>query len=108
MGDTTFANGGSVPRTWTAASTAGVAAPWMTWPESGLQVEMSSPDADRFQVYSPASGGVFVAEPVQNAHAALNLPQAQWADAGLRLLARGQASVLNVRFEVQEVDRQGS
>ena len=70
------------------------------WPGRGLALRLSSPDAVRFQVWSPAAGGVFVAEPVHNANAALNRPQAEWADAGLRLLARGDEAVLQARFEV--------
>jgi len=70
----------------------------IAWPERGLGLELSSPDAARFQVYSPAQGGLFVAEPVQNANAALNRPEAEWADAGLRLLARGEEAVLRARF----------
>ena len=74
------------------------------WPERSLSLRMTSPDADRFQVWSPASGGVFVAEPVHNANAALNLPQADWAAAGLRLLAQGEEAVLRARFAVVHGD----
>lgn len=70
------------------------------WPETGLTLVMSSPDAGRFQVYSPADGGLFVAEPVQNANAALNRPQAQWAGAGLVMLRRGEEAVLRARFRI--------
>lgn len=72
----------------------------IAWPERGLALELSSPDAPRFQVYSPAGGGVFVAEPVQNANAALNRPQSDWPAAGLRLLRQGEQAQLNARFEV--------
>lgn len=68
------------------------------WPERALSLRMSSSDATRFQVYSPAQGGLFVAEPVQNANAALNKPQAEWAAAGLRLLRQGEEVALRVRF----------
>lgn len=70
----------------------------VTWPDRGLSMRMSSPDADRFQLYSPASGGVFVAEPVQHANAALNRPQAEWDAAGLRMLAPDATRSLHVRF----------
>ena len=55
------------------------------------------PDAHgRFGDY----GGLFVAEPVQNANAALNAPQAEWPALGLTMLEQGQSSVLHARFEV--------
>lgn len=72
----------------------------IVWPERGLALELSSPDATRFQVYAPAGGGVFVAEPVQNANAALNRPQADWPAAGLRLLRQGEQALLSARFTV--------
>jgi aldose 1-epimerase len=41
------------------------------WP---FDLELKSPDARFFQLYSPATGGIFVAEPVTHANAALNAP----------------------------------
>lgn len=76
----------------------GVAA--MAWPGQGASLRLSSPDAARFQVYSPMEGGTFVAEPVQNANAALNAPQAEWPELGLTLLEQGQSSSLHARFDV--------
>ena len=72
-----------------------------TWPNRGLRMRMSSPDAGHFQLYSPPQGGLFVAEPVQHANAALNLPQDAWAAAGVRLLAEGEIRTLRVRFAPQ-------
>lgn len=72
----------------------------ITWPGEDASLRLSSADAGRFQVYSPAEGGLFVAEPVQNANAALNAPELDWPALGLTLLERGQASVLRARFEV--------
>lgn len=69
-------------------------------PASPFEVELSSPRARFFQVYSPASGGFFVAEPVSHANAALNEPEAEWADLGLRILDPGEAMVLDMRLEV--------
>ena len=66
----------------------------------GAKVRMTA-EAPRFQLYAPASGGLFVAEPVENANAALNLPQEQWEAAGLALLAQGEQRSLTVRFEVE-------
>jgi aldose 1-epimerase len=70
------------------------------WPGEKAGLRLSSPDARRFQVYSPASGGVFVAEPVQNANAALNAPQDRWADLGLAILEQGQNAEIHARFDV--------
>jgi aldose 1-epimerase len=67
------------------------------WP---FDVEMSSPDARFFQLYSPASGGIFVAEPVSHANAALNAPEGEWPDLGLRVLEPGEAMSLEMRLQV--------
>ena len=66
----------------------------------GARVRMTA-EAPRFQLYAPASGGLFVAEPIENANAALNLPQEQWQAAGLALLTQGEERSLTVRFEVE-------
>jgi aldose 1-epimerase len=70
------------------------------WPGEDASLCLSSPDARRFQVYSPADGSLFVAEPVQNANAALNAPQAEWPNLGITLLEQDQCSTLHARFEV--------
>lgn len=70
------------------------------WPERDVTLTLTSPDAGRFQVYSPAAGGLFVAEPVQNANAALNEPQQRWPALGVRLLGRGEEMTLHARFAV--------
>jgi aldose 1-epimerase len=70
------------------------------WPGEEASLRLSSPDAGRFQVYSPTEGGLFVAEPVQNANAALNEPQANWPALGVTLLEQGQSTVVHARFEV--------
>ena len=44
----------------------------MSDPDWPYQVRLSSPDARFFQLYSPGEGGIFVAEPVSQANAALN------------------------------------
>jgi aldose 1-epimerase len=66
----------------------------------GASLRLSSPDAGYFQVFSPASGGLFVAEPVQHANAALNAPQEQWANLGIAMLRKGEERTLSARFEV--------
>jgi aldose 1-epimerase len=63
-------------------------------------LRLVSRDAAWFQVYSPASGGLFVAEPVQHANCALNAPQDQWADLGIAMLAQNTARTLTARFEL--------
>ena len=67
------------------------------WP---FELKLSSRDASFFQLYSPASGGIFVAEPVTHANAALNAPESEWAELGLRVLERGAAMSLTMRLEV--------
>jgi aldose 1-epimerase len=76
----------------------GIAA--IRWPGEEASLRLSSPDAGRFQVYSPAEGGLFVAEPVQNANAAFNEPQASWPALGVTMLEQGQSTVVHARFEV--------
>jgi len=75
------------------------------WP---FELELSSPDAKFFQLYSPASGGIFVAEPVSHANAALNAPEEQWEELGLRVLAPGESMSLGMRLEVAPRDPGGS
>jgi aldose 1-epimerase len=67
------------------------------WP---YEVQLMSPDARFFQLYSPPDGGIFVAEPVTHANAALNAPEEQWAELGLRVLEPGETMSLDMRLEV--------
>ena len=68
-----------------------------SWP---FDVVVSSGDANFFQLYSPQSGGIFVAEPVTHANAALNAPESDWASLGLRVLEPGEQMHLKMRIEV--------
>jgi aldose 1-epimerase len=61
---------------------------------------MSSPDAHYFQLYSPPTGGIFVAEPVSHANCALNAPEEQWPELGMRVLDCGEEMRLRMRIEV--------
>jgi aldose 1-epimerase len=70
------------------------------WPGEAAALRLSSPDAGRFQVYSPATGGLFVAEPVQGANAVLNAAQAEWPELGIVLLRQGESRTLHARFDV--------
>jgi aldose 1-epimerase len=72
----------------------------MTDPASPYALEMSSPQAKFFQLYSPPSGGIFVAEPVTHANAALNAPEEQWAELGMRVLEPDEEMSLDMRLEV--------
>ena len=74
------------------------------WP---FEIELSSPQARFFQVYSPADGGIFVAEPVSHANAALNAPEAEWSELGLRILEPGEEMQLDMRIEVRPVEPRG-
>ena len=68
-----------------------------SWPAT---LRMSSPDARFFQLYSPPAGGIFVAEPVTHANAALNEPGERWDELGLKVLEPGEAMRLDMRIEV--------
>lgn len=72
----------------------------MTDPDWPYDLEMSSPDARFFQLYSPASGGIFVAEPVSQANAALNAPEEEWPELGMRVLEPGETMSLDMRLEL--------
>ena len=65
-----------------------------------FEIILSSPNADFFQLYSPNDGGLIVAEPVTHANAALNAPENQWADLGMRILAPNEEMVLSMRLEI--------
>jgi aldose 1-epimerase len=69
-------------------------------PDLPFRIAMSSPDAHFFQLYSPRSGGLFVAEPVTHANAALNAPEEEWAGLGMRVLEPGESMSLTMRVEV--------
>lgn len=71
------------------------------WP---FEIELSSRQARFFQLYSPAEGGIFVAEPVTHTNAALNEPPQQWAALGLRILQPGEEMELEARIMVQPKD----
>jgi len=68
------------------------------WP---YDVMMSSTQATFFQVYSPATGGICVVEPVTHANAALNAPESEWPDLGMRVLEPGEAMRLDMRLEIK-------
>ena len=70
-------------------------------PEWPYALDMSSPEARFFQLYSPAEDGLFVAEPVTHANAALNEPEAQWPELGLRILEPGEEMSLTMRLDVR-------
>jgi aldose 1-epimerase len=67
------------------------------WP---FAVTMSSPTARFFQLYSPTEGGIFVAEPVTHANAALNEPEERWPELGMQVLEPGDTLRLDMRLEV--------
>lgn len=76
----------------------------ITAPNLPFAIEMSSPDAGFFQLYSPIKGGLFVAEPVSHANAALNAPEEEWPALGLRVLAPGEEMSLDMRVAVLLAD----
>ena len=68
------------------------------WP---YDLHLSSPQAKFFQLYSPTDGGIFVAEPVTHANAALNSPEAEWPRLGMRVLEPGEEMELDLRLDVR-------
>src|SRR5206468_4776801 len=72
----------------------------MSDPEWPYDLRMHSADAHFFQLYSPPSGGIFVAEPVSHANAALNAPEKEWPELGMRVLDPGEAMSLAMRLDV--------
>jgi aldose 1-epimerase len=69
-------------------------------PQLPFRIIISSPDSNFFQLYSPASGGIFVAEPVTHANAAMNAPEEEWAELGMRVLEPGETMSLRMRVDV--------
>lgn len=72
----------------------------MSDPDWPYEVRMLSKDVGFFQLYSPESGGTFVAEPVSHANAALNAPEADWKELGIKILEEGQEMKLSMRIDV--------
>ena len=72
----------------------------LTDPDWPFEIRLSSPTARFFQLYSPPAGGIFVAEPVTHANAALNAPEEQWKELGMRVLDPGEEMRLDARLEV--------
>ena len=72
----------------------------ITDPDWPYELRMSSTDAHFFQLYSPRAGEVFVAEPVTHANAALNAPEEQWPELGMRVLEPGEEMSLAMRLDV--------
>ena len=73
----------------------------LTDPDWPFELVLSSPQARFFQLYSPNSGGIFVAEPVTHANAALNAAECDWPALGLQVLNPGEEMALDSRLEVQ-------
>jgi aldose 1-epimerase len=72
----------------------------MTDPDWPFDLHLSSPTANFFQLYSPEEGGIFVAEPVSHANAALNAPEAAWPELGMRVLEPGEEMSIAMRLDV--------
>ncbi|HEY8592016.1 MAG TPA: aldose 1-epimerase [Sphingomicrobium sp.] len=72
----------------------------MSDPDWPYELRLTSPNAGFFQVYSPRDGGIFVAEPVTHANAALNAPEREWPELGLRILEPGEEMRLDMRLDV--------
>jgi aldose 1-epimerase len=72
----------------------------MSDPDWPYELRLSSPEAKFFQLYSPPDGGIFVAEPVTHANAALNAPESEWPELGMRVLDPGESMILEMRLDV--------
>ncbi|HEX6661498.1 MAG TPA: aldose 1-epimerase [Sphingomicrobium sp.] len=72
----------------------------MSDPDWPYDVILSSLEARFFQLYSPSEGGIFVAEPVTHANAALNAPEDEWEELGMRVLEPGETMRLDMRIEL--------
>ena len=72
----------------------------ITDPALPFAIELSSPDASCFQLYSPASGEMFVAEPVTHTNAALNEPEEEWPRLGLHVLEPGEEMELRATISL--------
>ena len=72
----------------------------MSDPDWPYDLRLSSPETQFFQLYSPPQGGIFVAEPVTHANAALNHPESEWPDLGMRVLEANEAMTLEARIDV--------
>ncbi len=67
----------------------------------GAGLDLISPACRYFQLYSPAGGGLFVAEPVSHANDALDHPETEARALGVRVLEPGETLALAARFEVR-------
>jgi aldose 1-epimerase len=74
----------------------------IAWPQARRALRITS-KAPRFQVYAPAGGGLFAAEPVTNANGALNRPADEWDSLGLWRLAPGETASMSARFQVLNI-----
>lgn len=72
----------------------------MSDPDWPYDLSLTSRSAKFFQLYSPLEGGIFVAEPVTHANAALNRPESEWSEWGMRVLQPGESMSLEMRLEV--------
>jgi aldose 1-epimerase len=73
----------------------------MSDPEWPYGLLLSSLQARFFQLYSPSEGNIFVAEPVTHANAALNAPEGEWEELGMRVLEPGESMRLDMRIEIE-------
>lgn len=72
----------------------------MSDPDWPYEVRLTSHDARFFQLYSPPHGAIFVAEPVTHANAALNHPESEWAELGMRVLEPGESMSMAMRLDI--------
>ncbi len=73
----------------------------LTDPDWPFAITMSSPTARFFQLYSPEIGGIFVAEPVTHANAALNAPEDDWEQLGMEVLEPNEEMALTMILAIE-------
>jgi aldose 1-epimerase len=76
----------------------------MSTPGTPFAIRLSSPQARFFQLYSPPDGGLYVAEPVTHANAAMNASETEWPELGLRVLEPGEQMRLDMRLDITPVE----
>jgi aldose 1-epimerase len=67
-------------------------------PAQPFLLELASDEAGFLHIYSPPDGSIFAAEPVTHANAALNAPESDWPELGLRVLDPGETMSLTMRL----------
>lgn len=74
-------------------------------PGHPFDIQLSSPGVHYFQLYSPAAGGIFAAEPVTHANDALSRSDKERAMLGIRALGSGEEMSLSMDLVIESTAR---